>query len=394
VQRPLINKLLLPVDNQDWGQKAVRLGAIVVIGTNRNVSNQATSDLTTQGHSTKLAIHVGIDADVPLGEPLACVEVVGRSTAKRIIDRLLDSEVSPISVLVEGGTCTQAAQFDTLSTDITVQAVTNITSAVTDKLAEYSRNGIEHSFVHSADVYAETDLLDLFYFHREARQAFTCAFDHEGLLPLWVADCAKAEQHSPDSSLGKSKLAGVSYFVRGYVNRLNHPRDLRRLAADTLRGRCEKHSSGQEISPGVWLGEGADVHRGARIVGPAYIGCGAKVLDGVLLTRLSSIERDCRVDCGTVIEDSSILANTEVGMWLDICHAVVKGNKMLSLERNVMIEISDTALLRRGTSTHRINSRVTELRHAHGVVSDCRRLQPTADTWQFVAPSYPSLNEE
>jgi anti-sigma B factor antagonist len=64
------------------------------------------------------------------------------------------------------------------------------------------------------------------------------------------------------------------------------------------------------------------------------------------VTRFSSIERDCCVDCGTVVEDSSILANTNVGIWLDVCHAVVSGNKLLSLGRDVAVEIFDASLMR------------------------------------------------
>ena len=100
------------------------------------------------------------------------------------------------------------------------------------------------------------------------------------------------------------------------------------------------------LGPGVWIEDQAEVHRRARIVAPAYIGRGSKISQDALITRFSSIERDCFVDCGTVIEESSLLANTHIGIWLDVCHAVVRGNKMLSLGRDVMIEISDPSIMR------------------------------------------------
>ena len=83
---------------------------------------------------------------------------------------------------------------------------------------------------------------------------------------------------------------------------------------------------------------------------PAYIGRASKILEDTLITRCSNIERDCYVDYGTVIEDSSILPNTHIGIWLDVCHAVVNGNKLLSLGRNVTLEISDRSIMRAASS--------------------------------------------
>ncbi|MGB7133004.1 MAG: hypothetical protein WBD59_19485, partial [Candidatus Sulfotelmatobacter sp.] len=48
----------------------------------------------------------------------------------------------------------------------------------------------------------------------------------------------------------------------------------------------------------------------------------------------------------TVVENSSILQNTEIGICLDVCHAIANGNKLLSLDRDVVIEISDPAVMR------------------------------------------------
>ena len=98
------------------------------------------------------------------------------------------------------------------------------------------------------------------------------------------------------------------YFVRGYVNRLTGPADLRRLAVDALTSRCRLRPQGTESRPGVWMDEGAQVHRDARIVAPIFIGRGARISEQCLVTRCSSIESNCHIDYGTVVEDSSILS--------------------------------------------------------------------------------------
>ena len=79
---------------------------------------------------------------------------------------------------------------------------------------------------------------------------------------------------------------------------------------------------------------------------PAFIGAGSRVQEDTLITRCSSIEKNCYIDCGTVIEDSSVLSNTHIGIWLDVCHAVASGNKLQSLAHEVIVEISDASILR------------------------------------------------
>jgi hypothetical protein len=346
----------------------VRLGAIVVIGDEDEILPQKTVGRTPPA---------GPETGATLGEPLGCIDVIGCSAAERMIERFLNAEVEIVSVLMDARKSCPIPRFRSSSRKVTVQVVTDVASSLTEKLRDYSQSGIEHSFVASADLYAETDLLDLFYFHRESRQALTRAFDQDGLLALSVMDCTKAPQYPHDHWLEESSRDKALYFVRGYVNRLIHPRDLRRLASDILCGSCDKRPSGREISPRVWVEESADVHRNARIVGPAYVGGGSKVSDNVLITRLSSVERDCYIDCGTVIEGSSILSNTHIGIWLDVCHAVVRGNKLWSLNRDVMVEISDPRIMRPATATRAVSATTSDQREAQQTVAKLdKRMHP------------------
>jgi NDP-sugar pyrophosphorylase family protein len=103
---------------------------------------------------------------------------------------------------------------------------------------------------------------------------------------------------------------------------------------------------GKEIRPGVWVEPGAQIHRRARIIAPAYIGRGAEVREDTLITRSSNLESSCYIDYGTVIEDSSILTNSYIGIWLDVSRAVVKGNKLANVGRNVVLNISDPNVIR------------------------------------------------
>jgi hypothetical protein len=283
--------------------------------------------------------------DALLSEPLGYLDVTGRSTAERTIERFVRADVDVVSVLQDESGSRRARSCFTAFENVEFQDATDPYAAVQPKLREYSRSGIEHSFLLFGNIYAETDLLDLFYFHREARQTATRTINSEGVLDFWVVDCAKA-QDIDLRDLFAQKLSGGPYFIREYVNRLRHPHDVRRLASDLLQGRCWSRPSGREVKRGIWIDDGAEVHRWARIVAPAYIGRGSKIMEDTLITRHSSIEKNCCVDYGTVVEDSSILQDTEIGICLDVCHAIASGNKLLSLDRDVVIEISDPAVMR------------------------------------------------
>lgn len=299
------------------------------------------------------AEHKPVGSAVPQGAaggsmfagPLACVDILGRSLIERNIDRFLEADVELVSVLVPGEDL-PGCSFSRSSDKVKVRAVSNIWSAIGQELETFSQIGIEHSFVSSANLYVDADVLDLFYFHRESRRAATRGLDREGPLELWMIDCAKARQFDIENLLKQADAPGNSYFVGGYVTQVSHPRDLRRLVSDSLRGRCALRPVGREIKPGIWVGEGAQIHRRSRVVAPAYIGSASSVGENTLITRFSNIERDCYVDYGTAIEDSSILANTHVGIWLELSHAVAHGNMLMSLGRDVLLEISDPSVLR------------------------------------------------
>ena len=263
-----------------------------------------------------------------------------------MIERFVRADVETITVLVAAEHSCGVEPLRGAYENVSVRTVDDVLSAVSDQLRDYSQRSIEHSFVVSANVYAETDLLDLFYFHREARQVATRGMDRDGTLDLWVVDCAQAHQSELEGLLAQAEKIGATYFIRDYVNRLQHPQDLRRLVSDALSGRCAMRPCGREVRPGIWIDAGAEIDRGARIVAPAYVGRSSKIQEDTLITRFSSIEKDCYVDCGTVVEDSSILANTHVGIWLEVRHAVANGNRFLSLEHEVVLEISDPCVMR------------------------------------------------
>ncbi len=321
-----------------------------------------------------------------LAEPLPYAGILGRSTVERTIERFVQAGVEVVTVLMPTKIHCGGA-FPTALANASTRVVSDVSFATSQALMDYAQNGIEHSFVVSANVYAEADLLDFSYFHREARQTATRALDSEGPLDLWVVDCAMAQQADSGNLLAQACEVGASYFIRDYVSRLRHPRDLRQLVSDALQGRCAMRPSGRQVKPGIWIDEGAEVDRRARIVAPAYIGHGSKVREDTLITRFSSIEKCCSVDYGTVIEDSSILAHTHVGIWLDVCHSVANGNKLLNLEFDVLLEISDPSVIRSSSPARKRPHEAVLIHRAEAqrVVGDSQPEKTPTPEWELGA---------
>jgi NDP-sugar pyrophosphorylase family protein len=315
---------------------AVVSGAILVVGAENDEL-----EFTNGSSAMELANPGAI-----IGVSISCSEILGRSLLERTIERLIENGVERITILVEQRAAAHLPSFRKSFDCVQVQAADDSLLALTSLLESYCEAGVDYTFILNANVYTECDYLDLKEFHRERRQPITRAFDRDGILDLWIVDCAKAQQFGISRLLSEDSDGFASYCIRDYVNRLSQPADLRRLVVDAFHRRCGIRPEGKEVRPGVWVEEDSEVHRRARIVAPAYIGRASKVREDTLITRSSSIECRCDIDYGTVIEDSSVLSNSYVGIWLDVSHAVVSGSKLVNLARNVALEISDPSIIR------------------------------------------------
>src|SRR6202035_5925430 len=98
----------------------------------------------------------------------------------------------------------------------------------------------------------------------EQNQIATRAFDdHKRPLDLWVVDTAQLAR--AEDLLNVLRATNPArYWVRGYVNRLEHAKDLRRLAVDGLSSRWRPCPQGSEARLGVLMDDGAHVHQDAR----------------------------------------------------------------------------------------------------------------------------------
>jgi NDP-sugar pyrophosphorylase family protein len=327
------------------------LGAIVVTGFDNLDKNPARGGSSSSPSSPLLA-----------DMSLECVELLGQSVLQRTIESLRTS-VDQIS-LVPASDCAGNDRIFSIAKQCGISVSRSadpwsgtVQSGAVQKVREFEQGGVDTLLLIGAGTYVELDLPDLVQFHREKAQKVTSVCDAQGPLSVWLIDAghlpASPDLLTTDHLTTDHSLAEPCYMVRGYVNRLGDSLDLRRLVVDAFNSRCQLRPEGREIQPAVWLADGGEVHRGARLIAPLYIGARSKIGNDCLITECSNIERDCEIDDGTTVSDSSVLENSYVGIGLEISRSIVSGSKLQNLERQATVTISDAAVMRPNRPVHK-----------------------------------------
>jgi len=278
------------------------------------------------------------------GVPLSCIEVLGQTILKVLTGDLQRAGANPISLVIESSAVEMAEREVDRNGEIRVTRAEDVWYEAALKAVEYQKAGVTTTLLMSLNAYFELDLSDILQSHGEMRGRTMRGFDSEGPLNLW---CIASGFATPARVLAELRMEQVAaYEIRGYVNRLNDPGCLRRLAIDVFHSRCRLRPNGREVQPGVWIANGAEVDQRASLQGPVFIGCHTKVAEQCLIEQCSNVERDCEVDFGTTVSDSYVMSNSYVGMGLDMSHSIVSGSNVMNLEHGVMLKVSDPSVLR------------------------------------------------
>jgi carbonic anhydrase/acetyltransferase-like protein (isoleucine patch superfamily) len=304
-------------------------GAIIIVGS---------ESWKREGTSPKLANTP--DSLVQSGS-LACTELLGRSLLARTVDNLKHCGFDSVSVI---RSTSLNAPFGESEKEGFFSAA-GAWSKAEESISTLKERGADSVLVLGLGAYMEQDPAQILQFHFDEGAALTRAMDEQGELDFWVVDPNRvpSDRRLWDFLYNERP----AYFpVQTYVNRLESGRDLRKLVCDGLTFRCQFRPQAFEVRPGVWIATDAEVEKEARIVAPAFIGRGAKIANQCLITRGTNIESNSHVDYGSAVEDSSVLANTYVGIGLDLSHSIVDRNFLLNLHHEVSLEISDPAVLR------------------------------------------------
>lgn len=126
------------------------------------------------------------------------------------------------------------------------------------------------------------------------------------------------------------------YVAEGYWEDVGTHESYVRAQADVLSGKVDVELDGFEVSPGVWVAEGADVHPDAVLRGPLYIGDYAKVEAGAELREFTVLGSNVVVKGGAFLHRAVIHDNVFIGPHTNLRACVV--GKNTDIMRAVRIE--------------------------------------------------------
>lgn len=228
---------------------------------------------------------------------------------------------------------------------------------VCSDLGKLFQQGVERFLMVKLKSYAEMDLADVVRFHCEGQNSVTDVEDSKGQLGVSILDGAAspAMAREPEFSNVLACAEPAKYAFRGYAKRILSSKERQALIGDALTGACAMRPLGREVRDQVWIGKGASLADSAKILGPTYIGDRTVVRAGAVIGPFASIEHDCTVDCGTTVEESTVLPCTYIAPGLLIRHALVDGGHLEDLHRGLIADIEAAGLSRR-TQTRNDNA--------------------------------------
>jgi|SRR5579859_931967 len=285
------------------------------------------------------------DSSFLVSGPLGLLDIAGKSALERMSERLLAYGIAPVTAVVE-----THLSSSSIATGVSCVTATHdrFWRAAENAFNEMAQDGAELVVLVRLGAYAELDFEKLLQVHLDRGTRVSQA-SHDGeKLDIF---CISASRRNDAASLFRSRLSRcrsecpLVEFTGSYVNPLAAPRDLRQFAIDILTRRTQTCPAGDEVKPGVWMSEKAILEKGARVLAPAYIGAYARVRTGAVITRCSSVEHHAQVDCGSVVENASVLPYCYVGAGLDLAHSVAGMRQVANLRRDVTVEVPDPKLI-------------------------------------------------
>jgi NDP-sugar pyrophosphorylase family protein len=283
-----------------------------------------------------------------LDAPLATLDVVGKRTLQRTAERLQQYGISSVTAVVEATPNSGVRNFG-LPSDVTCvsAAPDRFWRTAESVFNDMAQSGAELVILIRLGAYAEVDFEKQVQFHIDRKERVTRMASDEQMLEIF---CISASRRNDAASLFRTQLAHCRSECPvlqhdGYVNPLATARDLRQFAIDILTRQTQTCPAGKEVKPGVWTAPGAMIEKGARVLAPAFVGSLARIRSGAVITRCSSVERHAEVDCGTVVENSTVLPFSYVGAGLDLAHSIAGMGRIVNLHRDVTVTIADRKLL-------------------------------------------------
>jgi hypothetical protein len=290
--------------------------------------------------------------------PLALLDVAGMNVLERLAERLRQQGISPATAIIEGSLTPNRSFTLPSNIDCRTTPSDRFWRAGESAFNDLAQSGAGVVLVIRLGAYAEIDFERLVEFHMERQCRVSRVVRGTQGLEIF---CLSAFRRNDAASLFRSRLSHcrseyAPFIHSGYYNALADSRDFRQFGVDILTLRAQTRPAGNEIKPGIWVAPRATIEKGSRVLAPAFIGYSARIRAGAVITRCTAIERHAQVDCGTVVENSTVLPYARLGAGLDLAHSVVGMGHIANLRRNATIEVADEKLLSQnpGAAGHKL----------------------------------------
>ncbi|HEY6350890.1 MAG TPA: hypothetical protein VI636_15925 [Candidatus Angelobacter sp.] len=277
----------------------------------------------------------------------ALLEVAGKTALQRTVERLREFGIQSATVITDSDFLVSEDSEDEQGTTYQATPRERFWRAAENAFNDLAQEGAELVLLMHLGGYAEINLEKFVQFHLDQRARVTQASAPGEPLRIF---CISASRRNDAASLFRSQLSRCRsecpfFEHEGYFNPLREARDLRQLAIDILTLKTETKPCGSEMRSGVWIERKAVIEKGARVLAPAFIGAFARIRSHAVVTRCSSVEHHAEIDCGSVVENSTVLPYCRVGAGLDVAHSVVGAGVLANLRRDVTVEIADRKLV-------------------------------------------------
>ena len=137
----------------------------------------------------------------------------------------------------------------------------------------------------------------------------------------------------------------------GYWCDVGNLNQYRNAHFDALTGKAQLDITGSEVEPGVWIGEDAEVHQTAELVGPLFLGTGAEVRKNAALKPFAVIGENSLVDEAASVARSIIGNGALIGKGTRITDCVIgcglKVNDQQRMSNRVVRDDSDITVLKK-----------------------------------------------
>src|SRR5215469_10942904 len=178
----------------------------------------------------------------------------------------------------------------------------------------------EPFLVISGDALTDIDLSDLIAFHKDNNALVTVALAHvpAGQVVDWSGDVFPLLLENGERLYG--------WVADGYWEDVGSHESYLKAQADVLTGKVDVTIDGFEVSPGVWVAEGAEVDPDAVLRGPLCIGDYAKVEAGAQLREFTVVGGNVIIKEGAFLHRAVVHNNVYLGRGVNLRGCVVGKN--------------------------------------------------------------------